>query len=143
MLLPPNLGGLSPNHRGVEEGEIEAIEGKGTTLWNMTYMNHLVEEVDIIATIHNIINKYLRIPISTHNRFSPLREERGPYQPQYGCMDKDDSYHYNRSPYNYNQNHPGPAYSGFFYKQQNGYIRNPDTNVDVEGEGAPRKRKCI
>lgn len=75
--------------------------------------------------------------------FSPLREERGPYQSQYGYMDRDESYQYNRSLYNYNQNHPGPSYSGGFHKEQNGYIRNTDANVDVEAEGAPRKRKCV
>lgn len=82
-----------------------------------------------------------RTPVSTHNRFSPLREEGGPRRPYYN--QRDDGYEYNRSPYNYNQNHPGPSYSGGFQKEQNSYIRSVDANEDVGAEGAPRKRKCV
>lgn len=59
-----------------------------------------------------------RTPVHTYNRFSPLREGRSRevYDYQYAYMDREEN-HYNRSPFNYNQNHPGPSHMGGFLQR--------------------------
>lgn len=47
-----------------------------------------------------------------------------------------------RSPYNYNQNHPGPSHPVGFPRPTQGHKRGPETNEAPEGGGTFRgKRK--
>lgn len=82
-----------------------------------------------------------RTPIRTYNRYSPLREDRSrDYNPHFPYRQNDPT-HYDRSPFSYNQQQPGPSSSAGFPKEPERYKRSIEPNVGPEGGGIPEKRK--
>lgn len=79
----------------------------------------------------------------TLNRFSPLREERGAYHSQYAYMDRDEYQHSDRSPYNYNQDYPGPSYAGGGSQGTGGMQQKLRTKHGSRGGQRAKKRKCM
>lgn len=83
-------------------------------------------------------------PVRVTNRFTPLRENT-PYETHgdtYGYSEREEDY-YHRSPYNYNQNQPGPSYSLDFQRTMEGHLGYTERKEGPEGGGGhnPKRKR--